>query len=123
MLFGLGTIVVCYHLGARLYGRRAGLFAAALLAVMPYHVVVSRQALLDGPQVFFTTLALYCLAKYTTSEDGRWLVALGGRLGLAFLTKETAVVMLGAVFVVPRARRRRSREAPRRRRRASPSSS
>ena len=99
VLFGLGTIIVCYHLGALLYDRRNGLMAAGLVALMPYHVVVSRQALLDGPEVFFTTLALYAIAKYRVTEDDRWLVALGGALGLAFLTKETAVVMLGAVFV------------------------
>jgi hypothetical protein len=55
--------------------------------------------LLDGPEVFFATLALYALAKYRISGDARWLVALGGALGLAFLTKETVLVMLGAVFV------------------------
>jgi predicted membrane-bound mannosyltransferase len=99
VLFGLATIVVCYHLGSVLYGRRIGLVSAGLLALMPYHVVVSRQALLDGPEVFFSTLALYGLARYRISAESRWLVALGGTLGLAFLTKETAVVLLGAVFV------------------------
>ena len=99
VLFGLATIVVAYALGSLLYGRRTGLFTAALLALMPYHVVVSRQALLDGPEVFFATLALFTLAKFRTTEDGRWLVALGGALGLTFLTKETSVVLLGAVFV------------------------
>ena len=68
VLFGLATIVVCYHLGALLYDRRTGLLAAGILAVMPYHVIVSRQALLDGPEVFFTTLALYALAKYRTKR-------------------------------------------------------
>jgi len=99
VLFGIGTIVVCYLLGSLLYGRRTGLAAGALLALMPYHVVVSRQALLDGPEVFFATLALFTLAKFRASEDGRWLVALGGALGLTFLTKETAAILLGAVFV------------------------
>jgi hypothetical protein len=99
VLFGLGTIVVCYLLGALLYDRRTGLLAGGILALMPYHVVVSRQALLDGPEVFFTTLALYALAKYRTSAQPRWLYALGGMLGLAFLTKETALIVLGAVFI------------------------
>src|SRR5689334_7326030 len=44
---GLATIVLAYQLGALLYGRRAGVFAALLLALMPYHVVVTRQMLLD----------------------------------------------------------------------------
>ena len=41
--FGVGTVAICYALGKRMYGRRTGIASAALLAVMPYHVVVSRQ--------------------------------------------------------------------------------
>ena len=61
-LFGLGTVVVTFMLGTLLYGRRAGVIAALLLALMPYHVVVSRQVLLDGPMTFFATLTLYLIA-------------------------------------------------------------
>jgi hypothetical protein len=42
-------------LGRLLYGRAIGLLAAAILALMPYHVLVSRQMLLDGPMTFFAT--------------------------------------------------------------------
>src|SRR5689334_15837084 len=40
--FGVATVALYYVAGKRLYGRRAGMASAALLAVMPYHVVVSR---------------------------------------------------------------------------------
>lgn len=96
--FGVGAVIVTYALGSRLYGRRVGLFAAALLAVMPYHVIVSRQVLLDGPQVFFATLALYALARYSVTPTRVWMLALAGSLGLTFLTKETSVLLLGSVF-------------------------
>ena len=61
--FGVGTLVIAYHLGS-LYGRRAGIVSMALLALMPYHVTVSRQVLLDAPMVFFATAALYALVRY-----------------------------------------------------------
>ncbi|HZT54002.1 MAG TPA: glycosyltransferase family 39 protein, partial [Gaiellaceae bacterium] len=48
-LFGAGTVAVTFLTGRLLYGRRAGVIAALLLALMPYAVVVSRQVLLDGP--------------------------------------------------------------------------
>lgn len=96
--FGVASVLLTYALGARLYGRRAGLFAAALLAVMPYHVIVSRQVLLDGPQVFFTTLVLYCLARYTLTPKRIWILAFAASLGLAFLTKETSVLVLGSAI-------------------------
>jgi 4-amino-4-deoxy-L-arabinose transferase-like glycosyltransferase len=96
--FGVATVLVAYALGYRLYGRRAALFGSALLAVMPYHVIVSRQAVLDGPEVFFTTLALYALARYSVTPTRSWMLALAASLGLTFLTKETGVLLLGSVF-------------------------
>jgi 4-amino-4-deoxy-L-arabinose transferase-like glycosyltransferase len=61
--FGVATLVIAYQLGKLLYGRRAGIVAMTLLAVMPYHVTVSRQVLLDAPMVFFATAALYALVR------------------------------------------------------------
>lgn len=98
-LFGIGTIALVFVLGHLLYGRRAGAIAALLIAVMPYAVVLSRQVLLDGPMTFFTTAALVCLALLARTENGRWLVAAGALLGLATLTKETALILVMAVFV------------------------
>lgn len=96
--FGVATVYVTYLLGRLLYGRRAGLIAAALLAVMPYHVVVSRQVLLDGPMVFFSTLTLYLLAKYAVTQRSVWLYATGAGMGLTFLSKETGFVLVAAVY-------------------------
>ena len=64
VVFGLATVLLVFELGRLVYGTATGLIAAAILAVMPYHVVVTRQVLLDGPQTFFMTLTLYLLARY-----------------------------------------------------------
>jgi 4-amino-4-deoxy-L-arabinose transferase-like glycosyltransferase len=96
--FGVATLVIAYQLGKLLYGRRAGIVAMTLLAVMPYHVTVSRQVLLDAPMVFFASAALYALVRYCLQHGARWLVVAGALMGLAILTKETAVVLLGGVY-------------------------
>ena len=96
--FGIATIFVVAKLGQVLYGRWVGVTAALLLAVMPYHVIVTRQVLLDGPMVFFTTLTLYLLAKYATTQRPIFLMATGASLGLVFLAKETGLVMVAAVY-------------------------
>jgi hypothetical protein len=97
-LIGVLTVGVTYLLGRRLYGRRAGLIAAALLAVMPYHVVVSRQVLLDGLMTLGTTAALYCAARYAERPALRWMVGAGAMLGMTLMTKETALVLVGGLY-------------------------
>ena len=64
---GVATVYLVYELGRLLYGRRAGLLAALLMALMPYHVVVTRQVLLDGPMTLFATLTLFLLARFALS--------------------------------------------------------
>ena len=97
-LIGVATIGLTYLLGRELYGPGVGIVAAALLAVMPYHVIVSRQILLDAPMVFFATLALLCLAKFGGSKRLVWMIAAGGAMGLTALAKESSLVLLGGVY-------------------------
>ena len=97
-LVGLLCVLLVYELGRLMYGRRVGLVAALLMAVMPYHVIVSRQVLLDGPMTLCATLALYLMARYVISERVVWLYAAGGALGLTVLSKETGIVLVGAVY-------------------------
>jgi 4-amino-4-deoxy-L-arabinose transferase-like glycosyltransferase len=97
-VLGVATVYVTYLLGRLLYGARAGLIAAALLAVMPYHVVVTRQILLDGPRTLLTTLTLYLLARYALTERLTWFHAAAAALGLAVLCKEDSVILLGAIY-------------------------
>jgi hypothetical protein len=96
--FGLATIYLVYRLGSLLYGQAVGLLAAALLAVCPYHVVVTRQALLDGALTFFATLTALLLAKYATTGFPPWLWAAGAAFGLTFLAKETGLVFAPATY-------------------------
>jgi hypothetical protein len=95
---GIATVILAYKAGALLYGRRAGVIAAALLAVMPYHVIVSRQVLLDGPETLFATASLYLLARYALTQRPAWLYAAAAGLGLTFLSKEVGVLFVGSVY-------------------------
>jgi Dolichyl-phosphate-mannose-protein mannosyltransferase len=95
---GAATVLLVYELGRVLYGRNAGLLAALLIALMPYHVVVTRQVLLDGPMTFFATLTLVLLARFAKSGRPAWLYCAGAAMGLTFLAKETSIVLLGAIY-------------------------
>jgi hypothetical protein len=97
-VIGVLTVGLTYLLGRRLYGPTAGLIAALLLAVMPYHVIVSRQALLDGLMTLCTTLVLYCLVRYVESGALSWMLASSAVMGAAVLSKETSIVMVAALY-------------------------
>jgi hypothetical protein len=96
---GLATILLVYKIGKNLYGRLPGALAALFIALMPYHVIVTRQVLLDGPMTFFATLTLYTLSQFGKTQKAAWLYATGACMGLTFLSKETSIAMLGGIFV------------------------
>lgn len=95
---GIAALLVTYKTGKILYGRMTGALAACMLALMPYHVIVSRQVLLDGPMLFFSTLTLYMLARFGKSQNPEWLYAAGVSMGLTFLSKETGIILVGAIY-------------------------
>ena len=94
----LATVFLVYRVGTVLYGQKPGLLAGLFLALMPYHVVVSRQVLLDGPLVFCSTLVIYFLARFAMTERPAWLYLTGVGMGLTFLAKETGIILLGAIY-------------------------
>ncbi len=94
VIFGLAAIPLIYGLGAQLYGRRVGLLAAMTLAVLPYHVGVTRQVLLDGPETTLFIAAMFLLARYVSTGAARYLYVAAMAAGLTFLAKETAILVL-----------------------------
>jgi hypothetical protein len=47
---------------------------------------------------FFATLTLYLVARFAATRSTPWLYAAGAALGLSILSKETAVLLYGAVI-------------------------
>lgn len=95
---GMATVYVVYLLGSILYGRLTGILAAGILALMPYHVIVTRQLILDGPMTLCATLSLYLIARFASTQQPQWLYAGAATMGLAVLTKETAIILIGAIY-------------------------
>jgi 4-amino-4-deoxy-L-arabinose transferase-like glycosyltransferase len=96
--FGLGGVALAYATGSMLYNKRVGLTAAAVLALMPYHVIVTRQALLDGPETTLFLLTIYLLARYARSSQARWFYASAFTAGLTVLAKETAILLVPVII-------------------------
>lgn len=91
--FGTATIWLVYLIGSR-WSRQYGLLAAALCAVIPYHVRESHYVLADVPTAFFTTLTLW-LALRALERGTLWSFALSGAAaGLAASAKYNGMVAL-----------------------------
>jgi 4-amino-4-deoxy-L-arabinose transferase-like glycosyltransferase len=96
--FGVAAIPLMYALGSLMYGRKAGVIAAAILAFMPYHVIVTRQVLLDGPETTLWLATIYGIARYAVTARPRWLYAAAFAGGMTVLAKETAILVVAVGF-------------------------
>ena len=97
--FGLGLVAVAGAAARVAYGRGAGLVTMAFVALSPYAVTVSRQMLLDGPMAFFFALSILFLALYVRGQRLILLCAAAAAAGMAFLSKETAILMVPAIVL------------------------
>jgi len=98
-----GTLAVAalYDLGRVLFGRRAGLAAAAALAVLPIAVITARSDTMDAVMAALVTAAAALTARAARSGRRWLLVAAGAMLGLAFEVKLfEALVALPALVVL-----------------------
>jgi 4-amino-4-deoxy-L-arabinose transferase-like glycosyltransferase len=99
-LIGIATVVLCYDLVRRRFGRLGGFVAGLALALTPITVGISRHNNPDALLVLCCVAALWCtvraLEATSTRSQIRWLVLAGVAVGLGFETK-----MAVALIVVP----------------------
>ncbi|HEY6538226.1 MAG TPA: glycosyltransferase family 39 protein, partial [Candidatus Dormibacteraeota bacterium] len=97
--FGVGLVLMIGWVAAITAGRWAALIAMLFAALSPYPIAISHQLLLDGPEAFFVATYLLFLCLYAKRLEPVWLwsAALAG--GLAFLSKETAILLLPGFLI------------------------
>jgi 4-amino-4-deoxy-L-arabinose transferase-like glycosyltransferase len=96
---GLALVVVTGLLAGAVRGKVAGIIAMTLVAISAYPITVSRQFLLDGPEALFVALSLLFLVLYLKKPIRLSLYAAAIAAGLAFLCKETAILLIPAIIV------------------------
>jgi len=109
ILCSLGTVILTYLLGRKLFDARTGLVAGLILAVCPIYVVMSALLFPDLPQTFYMTLSVYLfLVGHESRWRQRWLFFAGAGLavGASYLVRESGplVMLFFLVFLLVRRR-------------------
>lgn len=94
LALGVLTVYLVYLLGKRAYGRRTGLLAALLMAILPIHVMHSKFMAVDVPATFFITLALLFAVRIPEGHRLRDYLLSGLFAGLAAGTKYNAGLVI-----------------------------
>lgn len=97
-LFGLGSIWLILLLRRRL-GTIGSLAAAALLAVSPGAVYLSRYFIHESLFVFFTLGIVVACVKYYDHGHAIYLILAAASAGLLFATKETWIISAGVLVI------------------------
>jgi hypothetical protein len=105
-LFALSTWLM-FLLTARHYGERAGFWAALAFNLAPLFTLNAAGGILpDGPLVLFALLAVLCFMRALPWAAGpppswrlAWMLAAGGALGLALLSKYTALLTAASLAI------------------------
>src|SRR4051794_54781 len=93
---GILAIPLLYDLVRRLFGRPAGLGAAAALAVLPAAILTAHSDTMDSVMMLFDVLAAWLVVVGAQSRKAWPVVAAGAVLGVAFNVK-----LFEALIVVP----------------------
>lgn len=99
LFFSLGTVLVLFFLGRRLWSPQAGLLAAGIYALAPSDIALSSFLLPDPIMPFFVALALL-LFVIGRNTNATWLkttllISVGALAALSFLVRENGPVILG----------------------------
>ena len=70
-LFGIGNVILVYHLGRRLFSEQIGFWSALVLGTCLHFVVVSRAAVADPELIFFCTLPMLIFVAGTRLSRSR----------------------------------------------------
>lgn len=100
LLYGAAHLTLAFLVGALFGGRRVGLLAMGLLALVPLDVIAATDLHADVPVAVFMAAALYAVERsLAAGAPAPWLVAAGAALGLGVLTKETSLA-IAVVLVI-----------------------
>ena len=86
-ILGAFTVIPVYLAAKYLFQERAALYAALIMALMPFHVYTSHFALIDVPSAFWVAWALYFTCRILYERNFHYYILAGLIVGFAASTK------------------------------------
>ena len=94
VFFSLMLGLIVFHFGREFYGTKSGLFALFIYSFSPTVIAYSRYSVLTVCSTFFILLSICAFYEFLKMGSWRSLVFAGLALGLAQLTKYTALLLI-----------------------------
>jgi len=91
VLFYAGALWVAYDLLTREFSPVVALVSVALAASLPLFAVAVSIPAADTAELFLVFLSLWAFYRAVMSRNSRWMILAGVALGLAWVTRETAI--------------------------------
>jgi 4-amino-4-deoxy-L-arabinose transferase-like glycosyltransferase len=113
--FMLGATALLWGVSTRLFGRRAGMFAAGIFALLGPTLFLGSLATYDAAALFLLAMAAWCAVGGRDREDAAgWMIASGTALVLANVTAyatilfDPVVILLTVLAATPEPKLRRA---------------
>jgi len=94
IVLGILSLALLHILASELYGKRAGVVAAALAAFAPAHVLVGRNIQTDMAAACFMLVFAVAYVRWLKTKDVRLLYAACLAAGVGFWFKQTTLIMV-----------------------------
>src|ERR1039458_8164501 len=98
-IIGAAAVTVCGLTGREIAGRRAGLFAAFLVAVYPNIWMSDELALSETLSPLLVALVLLCAYRFHKQPGMRRVLLLGAALGLAMLGRDELALLVPFIMI------------------------
>jgi 4-amino-4-deoxy-L-arabinose transferase-like glycosyltransferase len=92
MLMSCGIVVISYFIAKYLYNQQTAIISSIIISLLPYHISISKQALVDVSMSFFFALGLLLIILYYRKNTLILLYGIGITTGLCFLSKEIGII-------------------------------
>ncbi len=101
-LMALGTMLLIWFLGRRMFGNGAGLRAGLIFAVCPLAVALAREVIFDMTLAFLVTVAMvaFWLAEESDYRKPAYEILMFAAMGLATITKGFVGILIPVVSVL-----------------------